>query len=83
MLREKHRSAQRRYRERLRAKHEEADHRVEQLTRELDQLKAAQVHARGLLLGLEAHSNLIWELHGSLLACYQLACELDQLTKTE
>lgn len=43
MLREKHRSAQRRYRERLRAKHEEADQRVELLTRELNQLKAAQV----------------------------------------
>jgi predicted RNase H-like nuclease (RuvC/YqgF family) len=43
VLREKHRSAQRRYRERLRAKHEEADHRVEALTRQLNQLKAAQV----------------------------------------
>lgn len=43
VLREKHRSAQRRYRERLKAKHEEADQRVELLTRELNQLKTAQV----------------------------------------
>ncbi len=45
-MREKHRSAQRRYRARLRAKHEEADQRVEQLTRELNELKAAQVGSR-------------------------------------
>ncbi len=39
-MREKHRSAQRRYRARLRAKHEEADARVEALTRELNELRA-------------------------------------------
>ena len=42
-MKEKHRSAQRRYRARLRAKQEEDHARVEELTRELDRMKAQQV----------------------------------------
>jgi hypothetical protein len=49
VLREKHRSAQRRYRERLRAKHDEAGQHVEELTRQISQLKASQVRGAGSL----------------------------------
>ena len=59
VLREKHRSAQRRYRERLRAKHDEAGQHVEELTRQLNELKASQVRAagRGLLRMRTPHSR--------------------------